>query len=222
MSPTENTALHSLYSRGIKSAGLIGVITIVKSLLRRKSQLPYDENPPWVRCDCAWLIWAGARSGSTDIVQIGLNCENPDLNKVMGSIDGTPLQLAAGRGHTEVVRLLLKHGARYTGFEVPPIARAAKRGFLGPVKVLLDAGADINEGGEGGQNTALILAAAVGQNHIVRYLLDHGANITAGEVGSIALGKATDKGWVDTVATLRDAGAILQPSGTDANRDQNA
>src|SRR5262245_11792771 len=61
----------------------------------------------------------------------------------------TPLTLAAGSGHTEVVNLLLGRGARINGgdkFYQSPIGLAVWIGQRETTRLLLDAGANVNDG----------------------------------------------------------------------------
>jgi ankyrin repeat protein len=115
----------------------------------------------------------------------------PDLAARLTAEDHQILTDAAGHGHTEAVRLMLDLG-------FPPGTRSGH-----------DDGA-----------TALHLAAAAGSTGTVRLLLDHGADIEAGDtswdstplewaiVGSgMRLGHNPHPDWPATVRMLLDAGA---------------
>ncbi|MFJ6797176.1 ankyrin repeat domain-containing protein [Streptomyces sp. NPDC091268] len=93
--------------------------------------------------------------------------------------ESTPLCLAASRGHTAVVGILLDAGAR-TGAQgrlgyVPLVmaATAGDGGHPGTVDLLLDRGADINEAMR--NRTALDWAVRFGQEAMVHRLLGRGA-----------------------------------------------
>lgn len=106
------------------------------------------------------------------------------------------LVLAAAKGHTRVVRLLLERGAdpsaktrtgSYAGERLPlqALAVAAAHGHLDIVRLLLRAGAEVNHSITYNQD-ALTAAAAGGHTEIVRELLTAGHRIDDG-VGLKAL-----------------------------------
>jgi ankyrin repeat protein len=91
-----------------------------------------------------------------------------------------------------------------------PLYYAAQLGLRTIVRVLLDAGADVNEhGGEYG--SALHAASTHGYEDIVKILLDSGANINApgGDYGSTALETAAGGGHEQMVKIRIDRGAVV-------------
>jgi ankyrin repeat protein len=97
------------------------------------------------------------------------------------SADGwAPLHLAAAFGGPETVKLLLSHGAhehqvsRNPQRNQPLHAAIALGDSLETIRLLLNAGADVNVTQAGGF-TPLHQAAAAGKQDIVQLLLDHGA-----------------------------------------------
>jgi ankyrin repeat protein len=92
--------------------------------------------------------------------------------------DTTPLILASGRGHSEVVRTLLEHGAdtetRDRG-DWSPLDKGSQGGFVEVIRVLLEHGADV-KALDKRKYTALHVAASWEQSASVRMLLEHGAN----------------------------------------------
>ena len=127
------------------------------------------------------------------------------------------LLVAAERGYTAVVRILLDKGARIdvkcecTGYMSggwTALMLALIQGHDEVVQLLLDRGADINVKSTEGR-TALMEAAGRGRLATVRVLLDHGADINAKDTeGRTALLRAA--GNVDagtTVSVLLDKGA---------------
>jgi ankyrin repeat protein len=100
------------------------------------------------------------------------------------SQDGfTPLHLACFAGGSEAVALLVDRGApletmsRHEQIHVRPLGTAAFSRDLESARVLLDAGADPNGGEEG--STALLTAAANGDEPLVLLLLERGADRSA-------------------------------------------
>ena len=86
--------------------------------------------------------------------------------------DYTPLSLAASGGYTNIIKLLLAHGAEInsrTGSKlgISPLMLAAMNGHTAAVKLLLDMGSDINAQIETNRNTALTLACFQGRHEVV-------------------------------------------------------
>jgi Ankyrin repeats (3 copies)/Ankyrin repeat len=92
-----------------------------------------------------------------------------------------------------------------------PLFAAAKRGQATIVKLLLEQGADVNDGGYHDLRSAwspLCTAAKYGHEPIVKVLLDHGANIHAADhTGWTAIGAASKAGYVGIVHLLLEKGA---------------
>ncbi|NP_001132274.1 uncharacterized protein LOC100193710 [Zea mays] len=90
---------------------------------------------------------------------------------------GTPLHLACSNDRDQVVRILLEHGAdpnKVVGHVLPPLMMAYCGGSLRCMKLLIEAGADVNLIAPSG----VILAQAVcdGSTEIVKFLLEVGAD----------------------------------------------
>lgn len=129
------------------------------------------------------------------------------------------LELAARRGHEDVVSFLLLHGAkqiRPPRIQDDAITTAARHGHLGTLKILLQHGADINS--RLGHHATTPLYQAVGANRVdtVRFLLEKGAVLevmdgdTTYHVGSEALDQAIRYGYTEMVRVLADAGVDVQ------------
>jgi ankyrin repeat protein len=124
--------------------------------------------------------------------------------------DWTPLMHAAYAGNTDVVELLLAHGAPVDARDdvgSTALILAARKGRLPVVRRLLVHGADVNATDCGG-STALIGAAWTGKAAVVRALLANGADVKARDrSGWSALGYAALSGDVATVRVLLEHGA---------------
>lgn len=93
---------------------------------------------------------------------------------------------------------------------------AVHRGSVDELERLLTAGADIDARDDHGQ-TALMLAAAKGHDHVVEWLVERGATLDiTSKYGLSALMLAVVNGRVGSVRTLTAAGADLHLRGTGA------
>jgi len=163
-----------------------------------------------------WEGWTvlhrAAISGSKEVMQLLLS-KGADVN-CKGKDGDTPIQLALGESgsvRTEIVRLLVSHGADISALyaaaflgEVEKVKtvinegadvnanwldcgtalHAAARGNQKDVAELLIAqGADVNAGLRDGDDTPLIYAAVNGCKEVARLLIEKGADIHAGNSG---------------------------------------
>ena len=124
----------------------------------------------------------------------------------------TPLYNAALNEHSELCKLLLKHGAKpnvlYKGD--PILFKVATLGKLGIAKLLIDNGAEIDATNSEGR-TALQGASDIGHKAVVAYLLEIGADIHHGsDNGSTPLHLAATHGFAEIVELLINSGADLQ------------
>lgn len=130
-----------------------------------------------------------------------------DLNQLNAN-GMSVLALAAKKGRTDIVKLLLEHGAdvnlTMTYYGWTALTYAVNNGHLETVKILLNYHADVNAKAHRGK-TALLLAADRGYLEIVEVLLKHGAD--AGAVpdhhGWTAMGRAMKHGYVEIADVLR-------------------
>ena len=93
----------------------------------------------------------------------------------------TPLHVSSRRGHVDITRVLLKHGAdteTRDNSDFSPLEDAAQGGHVELAQVLLEHGAYVNTRDATGC-TPLYLASGWGNPAIVRALLKNGADVTA-------------------------------------------
>ncbi len=109
---------------------------------------------------------------------------NPSQINVQDNLGYTPLHLASGKGHIEIVEFLLNHGADieleiFIG-DTPLLlaARYARDGQYETIKTLLEHGAKVNHKDEDGR-TALHKAAAYSGKEIMNLLISYGADVNA-------------------------------------------
>ena len=174
-------------------------------------------------------LMVGARSGNADVVeQLLAKGANPNVRGTRGQ---TALMWAAAQKHPDVVKVLLAHHAdlklksdEWTDvMAVPPhgylpynkavphggetaFLFAARNGDLESVKLLLAAGANVNDADAWGV-TATTIAAHSGFTDIVLFLLDKGANPNLDGPGFTALHEAIERRDEKMIAALLDHGA---------------
>ena len=123
----------------------------------------------------------------------------------------SPVADAAMRGDVGAVRSLLDEGAAVNVAQsdgMTALHWAAELGNAELVRLLADAGADLEAVTRIGDLTALHIGAEVGQGGAVRALLEAGAKVEARNVnGSAPLHFAALSGSADAVAALADHGA---------------
>jgi ankyrin repeat protein len=109
----------------------------------------------------------------------------PNQINVQDAMDFTPLHLASGKGHTEIVEFLLNHGAdteleTCTG-HTPMMLAAwyAGDGKYETIKTLLEHGAKVNHKEDGDCSTALHYAAMYSGKEVINLLISYGADVNA-------------------------------------------
>ena len=127
------------------------------------------------------------------------------INESLTRNGDTALIVAAGKGHTDIVELLVGAGADVNKADkigLTALMYAVQDGHADIMKLLFKARADVNQADSGGL-TALMLAAEVGDMDIVRLLLEAGADVNkADNDGLTALMLAAKHGHTDIVNVL--------------------
>lgn len=160
-----------------------GGLTVLNWAVR--GDIPVDETAR--KAVGRFLVSRGAEYVISDVAWLG------DVQKVRELLEGSPglantvgkgvreppLCTAVLAGETNVVDVLLAHGAdpnATSRFGLPGLHLAAALGNEAVVKMLLGNGADVKKEGESGE-TALHWASAKGRKDIVRLLLGAGADV---------------------------------------------
>eukprot|EP01083_Nonionella_stella_P091559 256049_1 len=123
---------------------------------------------------------------------------NPNLTKNDGC---TPLWIAASRGSSQCIELLIKYGADLNQPDLSegatPLYVACQNGRKASVELLLTANADVNQPRSGDGTTPLMIAANRGHVDVVDVLLKSGSDpMQANTFGLTALGCAASEGHV--------------------------
>jgi uncharacterized protein len=146
-------------------------------------------------------VHTAAKSGDTDEVAALLSMDNR-LTRTFDADGWSPLHLAAHYGHTAIVELLLHNNAPVDLRSANQMANTALHAALAGrraevVKVLLDAGADVNATQHGGW-TPLHSAAANGDRALVDLLLARGAKpSSANDAGVTPAAFARERGHAE-------------------------
>jgi len=177
------------------------------------------------------LVMTATHSGNADVVE-QLLAKGAEVN-AKASRGQTALMWAAAQQHWAVVKVLLAHGASVharsdvwsqlwqTGPEQDihpdyhvqiqhggntPLMFAARAGDLASAKLLVAAGADVNDAASYGVS-ATVLGAHSGNGELVEFLLAKGADPNAAGAGYTALHAAILRGNRKAVAVLLAHGA---------------
>jgi ankyrin repeat protein len=140
-----------------------------------------------------------------------------DINLRDNQSHMTALEHAVETGNLEIVRVLVRAGARADlrdDYGRTALMRMGEKATTDVVRELLSAGAKVNERDESGKS-ALMYAAESTSPEVVKELLDNGAKIDfKDEDGKTALmlAAANDDGDRQTAKMLIDAGAVVNDS----------
>jgi len=170
-------------------------------------------------------LMTASRAGNVNAVRL-LLANGADVNAKERFRGQTALMWAVDQKHGDVARTLIEHGADIHArsdvwyqventagnansagdFEMAhggstPLLFAARNGDLGSARVLLDAGANVNDTAAG-STSALVVAAHSGHGALVAYLLERGADPNAAEAGYTPLHAAVLRGDLELVKAL--------------------
>lgn len=220
----------------VNAADDTGVTPLYLSCMHRHAAmverlLAAGANPNAALLNGETALMMCARAGDPGSVK-ALLVHGAQVNAKENTHDQTALMWAASEGRAEVVKLLVEVGADvglrsraypqivmgsenrsgagndYTVLRGGSTALllAARAGAVEPAKVLLDAGAHVNDMLPDG-TTVLIEAAHSGQSAVAALLLDRGADPNNGDIGYTALHAAVLRGDPGLVKALLAHGA---------------
>ncbi len=157
------------------------------------------------------LISQAARGNVVTVrALIGEGADIHARRKTVGGIGRPALYYAAGSGNSEIVKLLVEHGANVNEQpegEETALMVSTVHGYADIAKLLLAAGANVNARDKSGA-TALTDAARKGQTEIVHLLIEHGADVNVRLADdNTALSWARVRGTPEMVDMLLRAGA---------------
>jgi ankyrin repeat protein len=202
-----------------------GSATMVRRLLEA------GANPNAALVSGETVLMTASRSGKPEVVEM-LLAKGADVN-ARATRGQTALMWAIAQRHSEVVRVLLAHGADIqartqvwtqlwqTGPQQDvhpdyhlriqhggntPLMFAAREGDLASAKLLVAAGANVNDVAPYGVS-ATVLAAHSGNGELVEFLLQKGADPNAAGAGYTALHAAILRGNKKAVRALLARGA---------------
>jgi ankyrin repeat protein len=127
--------------------------------------------------------------------------EGADVNASQTDASWTPLLDAASTGQTEVIKLLLQHGAKVDvgdKFGYTPLYYAMWSEEKDAIKALISSGADVNVLPSENDDPPLVYAVWEGNREAVKVLIDAGADVNY-----------KDEGWTPLHWAIRSANAEL-------------
>ncbi len=176
-------------------------------------------------------LMTAARSGDLETVERLLE-HGADINAAEHERGQTALMWAVAQQHVDVAHLLIENDAdlhartkvwyqlentagntntsgnfRMAHGGSTPLLFAARNGDVETVRVLVEAGADVNDTAASGAR-ALVIAAHSGHGPLGIYLLEQGADPNAAGAGYTALHAAVLRSQVELVEALLDHGAV--------------
>ncbi|KAJ7291119.1 ankyrin repeat-containing domain protein [Mycena rebaudengoi] len=171
------------------AASFYGHLHVAELLLERGASVGDDD-----------VLRVASQNGHTELVHSFESGFNP--NAVAAPADSA-LEAASGRGHIDIVRLLLEKGADIQAGHNGALRRASEKGQADVLQFLLEKGANADTGY--GENTPLKAASQEGHIHIVRLLFTNGADVHTGN--DSALRAASESGYTEVVQVLLRKGA---------------
>ena len=219
------TALHA--------AAFIGADRIAKKLLKAGASLDARNAAGAAALQMTYLDWQTTK-GFLDVLNLPLTKKHimngrqriqDHVATMIAKQAKNNLWVAVALGHTKSVRKLLRKGYEvnatdYSG--TTPLQSASAFGHLQVVRILIEAGADVDQINPFNGSTALHAASLFGKAEVVKVLLDNGATREVFDYnGSLAI-DAADLDWVATNAVAGLLQLKLDPKATMAGKAKTA
>jgi ankyrin repeat protein len=151
------------------------------------------------------LLMLAVKAGKPNVIN-RIVAAKPRIN-VHSAFGETALMLAALKGNTETVKLLLEKGASINHPGWTPLMYSALNNRLDIARLLIGRGAQVNSTADNG-TTALMMAAREGHLQMVLLLLEHNADVNhRTQFGYTALSVAQDRNMHEVAKMLIKAGA---------------
>lgn len=173
-----------------------------------------DETDDYNWTALMYAAWSGSEGITKMLLKNGARVNAiGDSHTATFREEHTALMAAAANGHTEIVHLLIDHGAQTKTHTEFALSTAAAKGHESVVATLLGNGCDIEECDYYGQ-VPLHHACLSGRDNVFKLLISHGANhFTKDRNGRSALDMAVESGSEEIVKWLLAKGADI--NGTD-------
>ncbi len=187
---------------------LEGAASNDRVLVRSLLQQGIDSNCVDSEGNTALIL--AAKNRHKDMVALLLLHKGTTVDQANTNFGDTALSWAAFRGDTDIVNLLISHGADVNKAgkqDITPLSLAARTGHVAVVRLLLQHHAHVNDADDRG-NTPFSLAIASGEADVVELLIRHGADVhKAGKDGLTPLALAVRKGSREIIKLLAEHGA---------------
>src|SRR6266404_1981799 len=191
--PQHPSAAGGRLGTALHSASFAGHLQIVQSLLRQGVHV--DIRGHANSTPLRYASWFGHCDVVQCLIDYGSDVDTYDDDK------STPLMWAATGGHIDVVRVLLKHKADINSKDNEswtPLHYTwgynSKGYYPQVVRSLLEHGANANSRTAEGETPLHVVTRMRGNIDIARILLEHGADIDAGDTGEAPLQMALARG----------------------------
>jgi len=179
-------------------------IFFISAILFLTSIICYSQDRSFEFLDACW-------NGNLEKVD-SLISDSIDVN-IMTYEDVSGLMYASEQGHLDVVKLLVKSGARFderSMFGISALISAVKAGHLDVAEYLIVSGANIHLSDYDGV-TPLIYSASSGLFYMTEMLVYYGANVNQKtSEGVTALMAASWYGYNEIIGLLLDLGANIE------------
>jgi len=162
-------------------------------------------------------IFSAAAKGEITQIKLLLKAQ-PELVNEKDGRGGTPLHIAAYRGHNEIIDLLISKGAdvnQKDNYGYTPLHLAVLGRKTVSAELLLSKGAHANSKGRNGE-ILLIAAARIGDMEMIKLLIENSADINACDMNGVTpLLLAVLFGHTEVVRLLVDEGAVTDVKAND-------